>query len=229
MDEGDKTGPDRLDWPPGSNASGMSRTRKVHIKSFGCQMNVYDSHRMADTLAPAGYSETARDKILDVRHEVEIAVPGDQRAMLASHRYAVLAGIADRHRLNQNAAPGARAGLLHRTDQGGAERQHTVAVARSAFREQHDRSAGGQALDDLGDGFAGLVTARAVDEYRTLQSGSDTDHRPVGDFTLGDEGDRRDRADHQDIGPGHVIGYEQHRAAAYRLAHHVDAKAQDGA
>ncbi len=37
----------------------MSRTRKVHVKSFGCQMNVYDFHRMADTLAPAGFSETA--------------------------------------------------------------------------------------------------------------------------------------------------------------------------
>jgi len=37
----------------------MSRTHKVFIKSFGCQMNVYDSHRMADTLAPAGFSETA--------------------------------------------------------------------------------------------------------------------------------------------------------------------------
>jgi tRNA-2-methylthio-N6-dimethylallyladenosine synthase len=38
----------------------MSTTRKVHVKSFGCQMNVYDSHRMADTLVPAGFSETAR-------------------------------------------------------------------------------------------------------------------------------------------------------------------------
>ena len=38
----------------------MSRTRKVHVKSFGCQMNVYDSHRMADTLAPAGFAETAQ-------------------------------------------------------------------------------------------------------------------------------------------------------------------------
>src|SRR5664279_3783782 len=66
MDEGDKTGPDRLDWPPGSNANGMSRTRKVHVKSFGCQMNVYDSHRMADTLAPAGYSETARIEDADL-------------------------------------------------------------------------------------------------------------------------------------------------------------------
>ena len=36
----------------------MNRPRKVHVKSFGCQMNVYDSHRMADTLAPEGYVET---------------------------------------------------------------------------------------------------------------------------------------------------------------------------
>src|SRR5689334_23166439 len=37
----------------------MSGARKVHIKSFGCQMNVYDSNRMADTLAPEGFSDTA--------------------------------------------------------------------------------------------------------------------------------------------------------------------------
>jgi len=37
----------------------MSNSRKVHVKSFGCQMNVYDSNRMADTLAPAGFSEAA--------------------------------------------------------------------------------------------------------------------------------------------------------------------------
>jgi len=38
----------------------MTQPRKVHVKSFGCQMNVYDSHRMADALAPVGYVETAR-------------------------------------------------------------------------------------------------------------------------------------------------------------------------
>jgi tRNA-2-methylthio-N6-dimethylallyladenosine synthase len=44
----------------------MSATRKVHIKSFGCQMNVYDSHRMADMLAPEGFSETALPEDADL-------------------------------------------------------------------------------------------------------------------------------------------------------------------
>ncbi|HYX81323.1 MAG TPA: tRNA (N6-isopentenyl adenosine(37)-C2)-methylthiotransferase MiaB [Gemmatimonadales bacterium] len=37
----------------------MTRPRKLYVKSFGCQMNVYDSYRMADMLAPEGFSETA--------------------------------------------------------------------------------------------------------------------------------------------------------------------------
>jgi tRNA-2-methylthio-N6-dimethylallyladenosine synthase len=32
--------------------------QKVYIKSYGCQMNVYDAQRMADALAPNGYVET---------------------------------------------------------------------------------------------------------------------------------------------------------------------------
>ncbi len=32
--------------------------RKVHVKSYGCQMNAYDAQRMADVLAPEGYVET---------------------------------------------------------------------------------------------------------------------------------------------------------------------------
>src|SRR5215216_4734704 len=44
----------------------MSGARKVHIKSYGCQMNVYDSHRMADTLAAEGFSETTRVEDADV-------------------------------------------------------------------------------------------------------------------------------------------------------------------
>jgi len=37
----------------------MTAPRKLHIKSFGCQMNVYDAQRMVDTLAPEGFVETA--------------------------------------------------------------------------------------------------------------------------------------------------------------------------
>jgi tRNA-2-methylthio-N6-dimethylallyladenosine synthase len=37
----------------------MTEPKKLFVKSFGCQMNVYDSRRMADTLAPQGYIETA--------------------------------------------------------------------------------------------------------------------------------------------------------------------------
>jgi tRNA-2-methylthio-N6-dimethylallyladenosine synthase len=44
----------------------MSKPRKVYVKSFGCQMNVYDSHRMADTLAPAGFSEAASAEDADL-------------------------------------------------------------------------------------------------------------------------------------------------------------------
>jgi tRNA-2-methylthio-N6-dimethylallyladenosine synthase len=46
----------------------MSRPeqRKLYVKSFGCQMNVYDSHRMADVMAPAGFTETAQPDDADL-------------------------------------------------------------------------------------------------------------------------------------------------------------------
>ena len=37
----------------------MKLPRKLHIKSYGCQMNVYDAQRMVDTLAAEGFVETA--------------------------------------------------------------------------------------------------------------------------------------------------------------------------
>ncbi|MEM0899886.1 MAG: tRNA (N6-isopentenyl adenosine(37)-C2)-methylthiotransferase MiaB [Pseudomonadota bacterium] len=45
-----------LDLP---QQSGRTNTRKVFVKTYGCQMNVYDSQRMADALATDGYSETS--------------------------------------------------------------------------------------------------------------------------------------------------------------------------
>jgi tRNA-2-methylthio-N6-dimethylallyladenosine synthase len=44
---------------PSSDA--VSDQRKLHVKSYGCQMNVYDSQRMADTLARDGFVEAAAE------------------------------------------------------------------------------------------------------------------------------------------------------------------------
>jgi tRNA-2-methylthio-N6-dimethylallyladenosine synthase len=48
------------------DSTGMTGARKLYVKSFGCQMNVYDSQRMADTLAPEGYVETGSAEDADL-------------------------------------------------------------------------------------------------------------------------------------------------------------------
>ncbi len=44
----------------------MGKTRKLYIKSYGCQMNVYDAHRMVDSLARDGFVETAEPEDADL-------------------------------------------------------------------------------------------------------------------------------------------------------------------
>ena len=44
----------------------MPGAKKVHVKTFGCQMNVYDSERMTEALAAYGYEETAEIADADV-------------------------------------------------------------------------------------------------------------------------------------------------------------------
>jgi tRNA-2-methylthio-N6-dimethylallyladenosine synthase len=56
------SGSDKILAHPGMPAGSFhapATTRRMHIKSFGCQMNVYDAQRMADTLAADGYTWTA--------------------------------------------------------------------------------------------------------------------------------------------------------------------------
>ena len=40
--------------------------KKLFVKTYGCQMNVYDSTRMADALAPEGYDEVASPEEADL-------------------------------------------------------------------------------------------------------------------------------------------------------------------
>ena len=48
--------------PDGSDA----RRLKVHVRTYGCQMNVYDSERMTEALGLAGYSETSAAEDADL-------------------------------------------------------------------------------------------------------------------------------------------------------------------
>ena len=41
-------------------------TRRLYIKTYGCQMNVYDSERMADVLRPLGYGLTDQPEAADL-------------------------------------------------------------------------------------------------------------------------------------------------------------------
>src|ERR1700720_1291654 len=59
---------DRSRAAPGvSGETGQGRPpRRLFVKSYGCQMNVYDAQRMADVLAPEGYAGTALIEEADV-------------------------------------------------------------------------------------------------------------------------------------------------------------------
>src|SRR3712207_6998277 len=44
------------DPPPLMTAPAPAAPKRLFIKTYGCQMNVYDSERMADLLRPLGYA-----------------------------------------------------------------------------------------------------------------------------------------------------------------------------
>ncbi|MCH9832038.1 MAG: tRNA (N6-isopentenyl adenosine(37)-C2)-methylthiotransferase MiaB, partial [Alphaproteobacteria bacterium] len=44
----------------------MTTQKKLFIKTYGCQMNVYDSERMAEALGSEGYIETTKPDDADM-------------------------------------------------------------------------------------------------------------------------------------------------------------------
>ena len=47
-------------------AADNPRMKKLFIKTYGCQMNAYDSARMADLLAPLGYAPVEKQEGADM-------------------------------------------------------------------------------------------------------------------------------------------------------------------
>ena len=66
----DKSEPERRVLTRGSpvpHQQAMATTpKKLHIKTFGCQMNAYDSERMAEALADHGYAPTRQSAEADL-------------------------------------------------------------------------------------------------------------------------------------------------------------------
>src|SRR5687767_15237223 len=56
--------PKRSEGPP--RVSDVPPSKRLYIKTYGCQMNVYDSERMADVLRPLGYGVTDRPEGADL-------------------------------------------------------------------------------------------------------------------------------------------------------------------
>jgi tRNA-2-methylthio-N6-dimethylallyladenosine synthase len=84
----------------------MNPPRKLHIKSYGCQMNVYDAQRMVDTLAGEGFVETSdvHDADLVILNTCHIREKASEKVYSELGRMRVLKDEAARNGRNMNIA-----------------------------------------------------------------------------------------------------------------------------
>ena len=66
------------------------KANKVFIKTYGCQMNVYDSERMVDVLSPIGYApvETPEDADLVILNTCHIRERQQKKSTLSWDEFA---------------------------------------------------------------------------------------------------------------------------------------------
>src|ERR1700685_4519191 len=167
----------------------MNRPRKLHIKSYGCQMNVYDAQRMVDTLAPEGFVETASvdDADLVILNTCHIREKASEKVYSELGRLRVVKDEAARNGRGMNIVV---AGCVAQAE--GAEiirRAPVVDVVVGPQSYHHlpqllaRASSGGRALETefpvedkfgfLAPPSAGAVRARGVAPFVTVQEGCD--------------------------------------------------------
>ncbi|HAH10352.1 MAG TPA: tRNA (N6-isopentenyl adenosine(37)-C2)-methylthiotransferase MiaB, partial [Alphaproteobacteria bacterium] len=160
--------------------------RKLYIKTYGCQMNVYDSGRIADLLAPHGYaaSDTPDDADMVVLNTCHI------REKAVEKVYSELGRL--RPLQQDKAARGGRmmvavAGCVAQAE--GAELQRRapmvdIVVGAQAYHRLPELIAkaareGGHALDtefpaiDKFDSLPATASAPGVSAFLTVQEGCD--------------------------------------------------------
>ena len=135
-------------------------------------------------------------------------------------------GVGQRQRLDRDVAAGF---LEHSGEQRRLERLDAVAVGRSAFGEQDQGvsrlEATGHFVGDLVDGGA----SRTVDEDGALQPGKARHEGPRSDFSLGNEREGGDGAQHRDVEPGDVVGDDEHGTPLGDAAVDVETYAEQAA
>src|ERR1700726_1336234 len=92
--------------PQAQHPGSLSPPRKLYIKSYGCQMNVYDAQRMVDTLAPEGFVETASvdDADLVILNTCHIREKASEKVYSELGRLRVVKDEAARHGRHMNIA-----------------------------------------------------------------------------------------------------------------------------
>jgi tRNA-2-methylthio-N6-dimethylallyladenosine synthase len=167
----------------------MKPPRKLHIKSYGCQMNVYDAQRMVDTLEPEGFIETANpeDADLVILNTCHIREKASEKVYSELGRLRVLKEEAVRHGRRMNIAV---AGCVAQAE--GSEIIHRapvvdVVVGPQSYHHLPELLAraekDGRALETefpAEDKFAFLpppkpdvIRARGVSSFVTIQEGCD--------------------------------------------------------
>jgi tRNA-2-methylthio-N6-dimethylallyladenosine synthase len=167
----------------------MKPQRKLHIKSYGCQMNVYDAQRMVDTLAGEGFVETANadDADLVILNTCHIREKASEKVYSELGRLRVLKQEAARNGRQMNIAV---AGCVAQAEGGEIIRRAPVVDVVVGPQSYHHlpqllarAKADGRALETefpVSDKFEFLpppkpdaIRARGVSSFVTVQEGCD--------------------------------------------------------
>ena len=170
-------------------ANRLERVKKVFVKSYGCQMNVYDAERMADVLAGEGYAETDAMEEADlvilntchIREKAAEKVYSELGRVKALKRERAAAGPRDHGRRRRLRRPGRGPG--DPAPRARRRRRGRAAELSSPARAPGERPARARVVDTefpVEDKFDHLPAARrarsasrGVSAFLTIQEGCD--------------------------------------------------------